>query len=213
MRCWRPSSPSFFRSLPRFNMRKSKGGNEGKRRKRKGKNQSRLTAVDDVQDGGIGEELQLLQAELLQLDAVHFLSKKRMEERKKALETSSDSISRQPPSLARRHTKVTHTHTHTRRDYPGNRKTRSSFSSVLLLSPLFISIIRPYRTRRFLCHHLGERGRKKIFRNKSHDGGGYQSIVFVKLETGARPFPIDTIPMDMMDIVYIRWSIYLYGRC
>ncbi len=42
---------------------------------------ARLT-VDDVQDGGIGEELQLLQAELLQLAAVHFLSRPKEEEEK-----------------------------------------------------------------------------------------------------------------------------------
>lgn len=75
--------------------------------------QSRCLTVDDVQDGGIGEELQLLQAELLQLDAVHFLSeqKKRMrtKEKKEAVETSSDSISRRPSAPV--HTQRSHTHT------------------------------------------------------------------------------------------------------
>lgn len=40
-----------------------------------------VCTVDDVQDGRIGEELQLVQAELLQVGAVHFLSSRKREKR------------------------------------------------------------------------------------------------------------------------------------
>lgn len=75
--------------------------------------------VDDVQDGGIGEELQLLQAELLQLDAVHFLSeqKKRMRteaprKREKKSRRNVVGFNIEAPLGTRPHTQRSHTHTH-----------------------------------------------------------------------------------------------------
>jgi hypothetical protein len=47
------------------------------------RNEIEFRTVDDVEDGRIGEQLQLLEAELLQLGAIHFLSTKKRKKKKK----------------------------------------------------------------------------------------------------------------------------------